>query len=72
MVSTSGDGGSGIGDIAILLIGCHCTYDELSGHFPFIFLPHVCIFIVIGRIIGARGNLVVGGIIGVIFLLPLP
>ena len=64
--------GSGVGEISIICLGCHCTDDMLRGHFPLIFLPHARIVIVLGRIMGHRRNLAVGDIIGVIFLLPLP
>ena len=72
MGSTSGDVGSVAGDISILCLGYQCTYDELKGHFTLIFLPHSWIIVLLGRIMGDRSNLVVGGIIGVIFILPLP
>ena len=69
MGSTSGDVGSRVGKISILLLGCHYADYELRGHFPLIFLPHACIVIILGNIMGDRGNFVVGSIIGVIFLL---
>ena len=72
MGSTSLDVGSGVGDISILCPVCHCTNDELRGNFPIRFLPHAWIFVVIGKIMVARSNLSVGGIICVIFILPLP
>ena len=72
MGSTSGYVGSGFSEISILLLGCHCTDDELRGRFPLILLPHSCIAILIGSIMVDRGNLVVGDIIGVICLLLVP
>ena len=72
MGSNSVDVGSRFGDISILCVGCHCTDDELRVHFPLTFIPNAWIIIVIGRIMGARSNLVVGGITSVIFLIQLP
>ena len=69
---TTGDIGSKVGKIAILLLGCHCTSYEFRGYFTLRFLPHDWILIAFGSIMGYRGNLVVGGIIGVIFLLTPP
>ena len=72
MGSTSGDVGSRVGEIAILCLGCHCADDELRGHLTLRFIPHAWIIILLGRITRSRSKLVFGGIIGVIFLLPLP
>ena len=72
MESTSGYVGSGVSEIVILCLGCHCTDDDLRVNFPLIFIPHSWNVIALGRIMGARNNVVVGGIIGVIFLLLLP
>ena len=69
---TSGNAGSGVGDIAIMCLVCHYTDDDLRGDFQIRFLLHAWITILLGRITADRSNLVVGGIIGGIFLLPLP
>ena len=72
MGSTSGDTGSGVGEIDIMCLGFHCIDDDLRDHLPLRFLPHAWIVIVLGNIMGYRSNLVVLGIISVIFLLPIP
>ena len=69
---TSEDVGSGVGEIYILCLGCHCTDDKLRGDFPLRFLPPAWIVTVFGRIMGDMINLVVLSIMCVIFLLPLP
>ena len=56
---TSEDVGSGVGEISIICIGCHCTDDMFRGHFPIRFLPHAWIIIVFGRIMGDKIYLVV-------------
>ena len=55
---TSEDVGSGVGEIAILCLGCHCTDDNFRGGFTLRFLPRACIVTVFGRIMGDRINLV--------------
>ena len=72
MGSTSGDVGSGVDEIAILCLGCHYIDDDLRRHLLLRFLPHAWIFIVLGRIMGDRSNLVVEGIISFILLLLIP
>ena len=72
MGSTSGDVGSRFGEISTLCIGFHCTGDELMGRFTLRFIPHAWIAIVLRRIMGDRSDLAVGGIISVIFILPIP